>query len=169
MYDKLQIYTCCLWWKKSWMKTFRLTRTNDNDLEWTKHLPMTLFANELLFRVASPISPIFTDPVVPVMKILSHFKSLWMIGGVRVCRYCRPFRICRHQFFKTLRLSFLKRPRYLKYKNQLHNNDYASFANLHMWYYDHLSQDITSIFNIGKQIELSTHSIEPSWLHSLFN
>jgi len=47
---------------------------------------MTLFAKDLFFRVAKPKSPILTDPVVPVMKMLSHLRSLWMTGGVLVCK-----------------------------------------------------------------------------------
>lgn len=46
--------------------------------------PITLLANDALLRVARPKSPIFTDPVGPVMKILSHLRSRWMMGGVRV-------------------------------------------------------------------------------------
>lgn len=42
----------------------------------TGGLPITLLANDALLRVARPKSPIFTDPVGPVIKILSHFKSL---------------------------------------------------------------------------------------------
>lgn len=37
--------------------------------------PITLFAKEDFFRVASPRSPIFTKPVVPLMKMLSHLRS----------------------------------------------------------------------------------------------
>lgn len=37
---------------------------------------MTLLANEALLSVARPRSPIFTEPVGPVMKMLSHFRSL---------------------------------------------------------------------------------------------
>ena len=38
--------------------------------------------------VDSPKSPSFTSPWFPLMKILSHFKSRWMIGpsGAFVCR-----------------------------------------------------------------------------------
>lgn len=61
------------------------------------HSPMTLLAKEALLRVASPRSPILTEPVGPVMKMLSHFRSLWMMGGVRVCRKWSPLRICRLQ------------------------------------------------------------------------
>lgn len=49
-------------------------------------LPMTLLAKEALFSVAKPRSPIFTEPVGPVMKMLSHFRSRWMMGGALVCR-----------------------------------------------------------------------------------
>ena len=56
-------------------------------------VPITLLACDLFFRVASPKSPIFTLPVVPVMKMLSHFRSRWMTGGLRVCRKWRPLRI----------------------------------------------------------------------------
>lgn len=45
---------------------------------------MTLLANDARLSVASPKSPILTDPVGPVMKMLSHFKSLWMMGGALV-------------------------------------------------------------------------------------
>lgn len=41
-----------------------------------KNLPITDFANDLFFKVASPKSPIFTLPEVPVINILSHFRSL---------------------------------------------------------------------------------------------
>lgn len=50
------------------------------------NLPMTLFAKEAAFSVASPKSPILTEPVGPVMKMLSHLRSLWMMGGVLVWR-----------------------------------------------------------------------------------
>ena len=53
------------------------------------HSPMTDLANEFLLSVASPRSPILTEPVGPVMKMLSHFRSRWMTGGERVCRKCR--------------------------------------------------------------------------------
>ena len=74
---------------------------------------MTLLAKEALLSVARPRSPIFTEPVGPVMKMLSHFRSLWMIGGSRVWRKWRPFRICLHQLLKTLGFITLKRFRYL--------------------------------------------------------
>ena len=74
---------------------------------------MTLLAKEALLRVARPRSPILTDPVGPVMKMLSHLRSLWMMGGVRVCRKWRPFRICLHQLLSTLGFITLKRFRYL--------------------------------------------------------
>ena len=77
------------------------------------HLPMTLFAKEVLIRVASPRSPILTDPVGPVMKMLSHLRSRWTIGGVLVWRKWRPFRICLHQLLRTLGFITLKRLRYL--------------------------------------------------------
>lgn len=47
-------------------------------------LPITLLANEVRMRVASPRSPILTEPVGPVMKMLSHLRSRWTIGGVLV-------------------------------------------------------------------------------------
>lgn len=65
---------------------------------------MTLLANDLFLSVARPKSPILTEPVVPVMKMLSHLRSRWMMGGVRVCRKYKPLRICRHQFFNTFGL-----------------------------------------------------------------
>ena len=42
---------------------------------------MTLLAKEALLSVARPRSPIFTEPVGPVMKMLSHLRSRWMMGG----------------------------------------------------------------------------------------
>lgn len=45
---------------------------------------MTLLAKEVRIRVASPRSPILTEPVGPVMKMLSHLRSRWSIGGVLV-------------------------------------------------------------------------------------
>ena len=36
-------------------------------------VPITDLANERFFRVARPKSPILTQPVVPVMKMLSHY------------------------------------------------------------------------------------------------
>lgn len=75
--------------------------------------PITLLAKDALLRVARPKSPIFTEPVGPVMKMLSHLRSRWMMGGVLVCRNSRPFRICRHQLLSTLGFITLKRFRYL--------------------------------------------------------
>lgn len=74
---------------------------------------MTLVANEALLSVARPKSPILTEPVGPVMKMLSHLRSRWMMGGVRVCRKCRPFRICLHQLRNTLGFISLNLRRYL--------------------------------------------------------
>ena len=75
---------------------------------------MTLFAKDDFFSVASPRSPIFTNPVVPLMKILSHFKSLCIIGGVLVCRKCSPFKICRHQLLRIFSRTPLNLLRQLK-------------------------------------------------------
>ena len=36
--------------------------------------------------VASPRSPILTTPSLPLMKMLSHLRSRWMIGGEWPCR-----------------------------------------------------------------------------------
>lgn len=76
-------------------------------------LPITLLAKDALLRVARPRSPIFTEPVGPVMKILSHLRSRWMMGGVLVCRNSSPFSICRHQLRSTLGFITLNRFRYL--------------------------------------------------------
>jgi len=73
------------------------------------HQPITLLANDCFLSVARPRSPIFTEPDVPVIKILSHLRSRWMTAGERLCRNKRPFRICRHQFFSMLTLIFLNR------------------------------------------------------------
>ena len=75
---------------------------------------MTLFANDLFLSVARPRSPILTEPEVPVTKMLSHLRSRWMTGGVRVCRKLKPFKIWRHQFFSGFALIFRKRLMYLK-------------------------------------------------------
>ncbi|TNN45517.1 hypothetical protein EYF80_044301 [Liparis tanakae] len=75
---------------------------------------MTLLAKDALLSVAKPRSPIFTEPVGPVMKMLSHFRSLWMMGGALVCRKWRPLRICRHHERSTLIFITLKRFRYLR-------------------------------------------------------
>lgn len=77
-------------------------------------VPMTLLAKEVLLRVARPKSPILTDPVGPVMKMLSHLRSRWMMGGDLVWRKCSPFRICRHQLRRTLIFISLNRFRYLQ-------------------------------------------------------
>lgn len=75
---------------------------------------MTLLAKEALLRVASPRSPILTEPVGPVMKILSHLRSRWMIGGVRVCRKCSPLRIWRLQRCSSFNFISLNLFKYLK-------------------------------------------------------
>ena len=85
-------------------------------------IPITDFANDLFFKVASPKSPILTLPVVPVMNILSHFRSRWIMGGVLECRKLKPFSICRHHDFKTLGFIFLNLLRYLKYRNRNFNS-----------------------------------------------
>lgn len=81
---------------------------------------MTLLANDVRIKVASPRSPIFTDPVGPVMNILSHFKSRWIIGGVLVCRNCSPFKICLHQLLKTFGFMTLNRFKYLYKETENH-------------------------------------------------
>jgi len=85
---------------------------------------MTDLANDLFFSVANPKSPIFTDPVVPVINMLSHFKSRWIIGGLRECRKLSPFKIWRHHDFRTFGLIFLNRRKYLKqvFANQHHTS-----------------------------------------------
>lgn len=70
---------------------------------------MTLLAKEAALSVARPKSPIFTEPVGPVIKMLSHLRSLWMMGGVLVWRKWRPLRICLHQLLNTLGFITLKR------------------------------------------------------------
>ena len=42
----------------------------------TNILPITDFATDWVFKVAKPRSPILMEPVAPVMKILSHLRSL---------------------------------------------------------------------------------------------
>ena len=84
-------------------------RTNSKARERSSNvfLPMTDLAKDLFLSVARPRSPILTEPVGPVMKMLSHFRSRWMTGGDRVWRKWRPLMICRHQDFKTRWLIFL--------------------------------------------------------------
>lgn len=77
------------------------------------YLPITDLAHDLFLSVARPKSPILTEPVVPVTKILSHLRSRCMIGGDREWRNCSPFKICRHQLFKTFKFTFRRRRRYL--------------------------------------------------------
>ena len=45
-----------------------------NDLN-SEYVPITLLANDLVLSVARPRSPILTEPLVPVMKILSHLNE----------------------------------------------------------------------------------------------
>jgi hypothetical protein len=78
---------------------------------------MTLLANECFFKVAKPRSPILMRPVAPFTKILSHFRSRCITGGVRVCRKYKPSRICRHQLFRTFSRTPLNLFRYLYEKN----------------------------------------------------
>lgn len=87
---------------------------------------MTLLAKEALLRVAKPKSPILTDPVGPVMKMLSHLRSRWMMGGDLVWRKCSPFRICRHQLRRTLIFISLNRFRYLQgHRKQVNHGKWA--------------------------------------------
>lgn len=81
-------------------------------------LPITLLANECFFKVANPRSPILINPVEPLTKILSHLRSRWMIGGVRVCKKYSPSRIWRHQLFKTFSRTPLNLLRYLKIESR---------------------------------------------------
>ena len=78
------------------------------------NIPITLLAKEARFRVARPRSPILTEPVGPVIKMLSHLRSRWIIGGVRVWRNWSPLRIWRHQLLKTLIFITLNLFRYLE-------------------------------------------------------
>ena len=68
-------------------------------------VPSTLVAACVFFiSVARPRSPIFTSPWLPLMKMLSHFRSRWMMGGSWPCRKMMPFSNCHAQFltdFKT--------------------------------------------------------------------
>lgn len=81
-----------------------------------KKLPITDLAKDRFFNVANPRSPIFTHPEVPVINILSHFKSRWIIGGVRECKKLKPFKIWRHHDFKIFVFIFLNLRKYLKTK-----------------------------------------------------
>lgn len=89
--------------KKNIYSNVAISTKNTGNLE----ISLTDFAKLLFLRVARPRSPIFTEPVVPVMNTLSHFRSRWMMGGDLECRKARPLRICRHQDLSTLGLIFL--------------------------------------------------------------
>lgn len=91
-----------------------LLSRKDQERRRFRSVPITLLANDALLSVASPRSPILTDPVGPVMNMLSHLRSLWMIGGARVWRKWRPLRICLHQLRSTLIFITLNRFRYLE-------------------------------------------------------
>ena len=97
-----------------------------------------LLAKLLFFRVASPKSPIFTEPVGPVMKMLSHLRSLWMTGGSRVWRNCNPWKwnegryinritFClEHLSIGPLRhLQYLAAPRFQDFRIDLFESSYV--------------------------------------------
>lgn len=44
--------------------------------------PITRHAVGCCMTIAKPRSPILTSPWFPFTKMLSHFKSLWIIGGL---------------------------------------------------------------------------------------
>ena len=92
----------------------------DNDIQLLITSPMTVETSDLL-RVASPRSPILTSPVVPLMKMLSHLRSRWMMGGVRVWRKWRPLRICRPQLLISRGLMDFSRRMYLLQKQELNH------------------------------------------------
>ena len=53
--------------------------------------------------VDNPRSPILISELLPLMKMLSHFKSRWMM--LFSCRYVKPFTICPHHFLTTFRFT----------------------------------------------------------------
>lgn len=80
----------------------------------SRTLPMTLWAARALQRIAaSPKSPILTSPWLPLIKMLSHLRSRWIIGGSWPCRYERPSNICLDQFLSALISTLLCFLRYL--------------------------------------------------------
>lgn len=87
------------------------------------HSPMTLLAKEALLSVASPRSPILTEPVGPVMKMLSHLRSRWMMGGVRVCRKWSPLRIWRLHRCSSFSFISLNLFKYLKHTHTQKKED----------------------------------------------
>lgn len=111
---------------------------------------MTLLAKEVLLRVARPRSPILTDPVGPVMKILSHLRSRWMIGGDLVWRKCRPFRICLHQLRKTLIFISLNRFRYLHAEQTNHRKGWWQMMFINKW-----QEQIKTSCNMDSRLERS--------------
>ena len=124
------------------------------------NLPMTLFTNDAFLKVASPKSPSFSKPVVPVMKILSHFKSRWIMAGVLVWRKFNPRSIWRHQFTNIFSLTTLKRRIYL---NNIANNILTAnmsmgtldFNGLIYWNYIQLTAPKTAHFHFLVTISLS--------------
>lgn len=110
--------TFCEWLNLFWHKNACLRTKKNRPKEIKPDIPITDFAQDRFFSVANPKSPILTDPVVPVMKILSHLRSLCMMGGDLECRKARPFRICWHHLFRTLVFTLRKRLKYLKEKKK---------------------------------------------------
>lgn len=74
--------------------------TNVTTKKEQEALPMTLWPCwELRSIAAKPKSPILTCPIWPLTKILSHLRSLCITGGSLLCKYSKPLRIWRAQFF----------------------------------------------------------------------
>lgn len=91
--------------REKWMKKRKghTPQVQTNQQGTKKNLPMTVYFLPI-FIFAVPMSPILTSPCAPLIKMLSHLMSRWMIGGSYECRYISPFRICRHHRLITLRL-----------------------------------------------------------------
>lgn len=138
------------WWSSMWqLQLLQLWGCRCKPV----NTPITLLAKEVLMSVARPRSPIFTEPVGPVMKMLSHFKSRCTMGGVRVCRKCRPFRICLHQLRNTFGFMTLKRLRYLwsTQPEQLVITDLTIYSDWNRSYYSSLFTSCYILYFLKKK------------------
>ena len=99
-------------------------------------VPITDLAKDLFLSVARPRSPILTDPVGPVMKMLSHLRSRWITGGVRVCKKWRPLRIWRHLKHRSVKSTYFQ-----NYRGRGSSLPYAMWyaLNLQKMYLRHLA------------------------------
>ena len=70
-------------------------------------VPSTDLACDAFIVVLNPKSPILISPEFELMKMLSHFISLWIMGVSCSCKYYNPFKIYLAHVFITLSLGCL--------------------------------------------------------------